>query len=402
MNNKEDNKGMDLLKDQASRFIDEISNELIEASHSIHSYAEMAFREFESSRLLANLLEQSGFTVEMGIAGMDTAFRAVYEGSAEGPTVALLAEYDALPNGHSCGHNIIGSAAVGAGIGVSKVISQIGGRIAVFGCPAEEGGGGKVFLVEKGFFDDVDVALMVHPIGGSNMLGGPNLAVSTFTVKFYGRAAHAASDPHKGINALDAVILSFQCINSLRQHVTPDVRLHGSITRGGDAPNIVPDYSEARYMVRAADKRIKDNVVERVLKCFEAGALATGCSMKVDMDSSYANRVVNMTIAEVVRNNANKLGRDVPDEPQFVSGSTDFGDVSQVVPAICLYLSIADDTVSSHSNEMREAAVSQLGDEAVIDGAKIMAMSAIDLLCDRSLVEEAARELSEVMSKRRM
>ncbi len=400
MGTESNNVDIDILKQQSVKFIDEISDRLIEVSHSIHSYAEMAFEEFKSCSLLANLLEESGFRVDTGIAGMDTSFKAVFGKNKDRPTIALLAEYDALPNGHSCGHNIIGAAAVGAGIGVSRVISQTGGKVVVFGCPAEEGGGGKVLLVNKGFFEDVDAALMIHPIGGSNMIGGPNLAVSTFTVKYHGRSAHAASDPDKGINALDAVMLAFQCINALRQHVTPDVRLHGCITRGGDAPNVIPDYSEAKYMVRAAARRNKDQVAERVLKCFEAGALATGCSMEIEPGTSYANRVVNMAIAQVLKDNLSKLGLNVPDEPQFVSGSTDFGDVSQVVPSVCLYLSIADNNVPSHSNEMREAAVSPQGDKAVLDGAKVMAMTAIDLLCNRSLLQEAKREFYERVEKK--
>jgi amidohydrolase len=392
---------IDLLKKNVIDGVDTLAPELIEASHKIHGYAEMAFKEFKSAALLEDLLESHGFKVERGVAGMDTSFRATFNGKYDGPTIAVLAEYDALPNGHSCGHNIIGVAAAGAGIALSKVLGDTPGNVVVLGCPAEEGGGGKVFLVNEGFFEGVDAALMTHPIAGTSMIGGPNLATTTFVVKYYGKSSHAASDPDEGINALDAVMLAFQCVNALRQHVTEDVRMHGYIVHGGKAPNIIPDYTEAKYMVRASHKETKDRVAEKVLNCFKAGALATGCKMEVEPGSSYADRIVNMTISRYVQANLRQLGREVQDEPVPVRGSTDFGDVSQVVPAVNTYISIAPENVASHSNEMREAALSPAGDRGAVDAAKVMAMTVIDLLTDRSILEKAWEELRQTMAARK-
>lgn len=391
----------ELLKKGVIEAVDKLTPELIEASHKIHGYAEMAFKEYKSAALLEDLLEKHGFKVERGVAGMETSFRATWKGKYDGPTIAILAEYDALPNGHSCGHNIIGVAASGAGIALSKVLGETPGNVVVLGCPAEEGGGGKVFLVKEGFFQGVDAALMTHPIAGTSMIGGANLATTTFTVKYHGKSSHAASDPDEGINALDAVILAFQCISALRQHVPEDVRMHGYIVHGGKAPNVIPDYAEAKYMVRASHKETKDRVFEKVLNCFKAGALATGCKLEVEPGFSYADRIVNMTIARHVQANVRVLGRKVQDEPVSVRGSTDFGDVSQVVPAVNVYISIAPEEVASHSNEMREAALSPVGDKGATDAAKVMAMSVIDLLKDPSILEKAWEELRQVMAARK-
>lgn len=389
------------LKSKVIREIDSLAPELLSASHAIHEYAEMAFKEYKSAALLEDLLEKYGLTVERGIAGMETAFRGMYRGKGEGPTIAMLGEYDALPHGHACGHNIIGVAAAGAGIALAKSLGDVPGNISVLGCPAEEGGGGKVFIAKEGYLNGVDAALMAHPIAGTSMIGGPNLAVTHFTIKYHGKAAHAASDPHEGINALDAMILGFQNVNALRQHVTEDVRMHGYIVNGGIAPNVIPDYTEAKYIVRAAKRVTLDKVAEQVRKCFAAGALATGATLEFDRGYSYSERVVNMTIARKVQANLRALGVEVLDEPVPVRGSTDFGDVSQLVPAVNLYIQIAPDDVASHSNEMREAAKSPAGDEGLLKAAKAMAMTAVDLLTDPALVKEAWEEHERTMASRR-
>lgn len=389
------------LKARISQEVGRLSGELIGTSHTIHGYAEPIFKEFKSAKLLADLLETHGLSVERGVAGMETSFRATCHGKTKGPTIAILGEYDALPNGHACGHNIIGTAAAGAGIALCRVLGDLPGNVVVLGCPAEEGGGGKVILVKEGFLKGVDAALMTHPIPGPTMIGGPNLAVTTFTVKYYGKAAHAASDPQEGINALDALLLAFQCINALRQHVTEDVRMHGCIVSGGKVPNVIPEYAEGKFMVRAAHRNNLDRVAQKVMSCFQAGALATGARLEVEQGMSYGDRVVNMTIARYVQANLRRLGVEVEDEPVRVRGSTDFGDVSQVVPAVNAYISIAPDTVASHSNEMREAAASPAGDKAVLDAAEAMAMTVVDLLTDASILEKAWEEHRRTMVSRR-
>jgi amidohydrolase len=389
------------LKAKVIREIDTLAPKLLSASHTIHEYAEMAFKEYKSAALLEDLLEEHGLVVERGIAGMETAFRGMYRGKGQGPTIAILGEYDALPHGHACGHNIIGVAAVGAGIALKNSLGDVPGNISVLGCPAEEGGGGKVYIAKEGYLDGVDAALMTHPIAGTSMIGGPNLAITHFTIKYHGKAAHAASDPHEGINALDAMILGFQNVSALRQHVTEDVRMHGYIIDGGKAPNVIPDYTEAKYIVRAAKRVTLDKVAEKVRKCFAAGALATGATLEFDRGFSYSERIVNMTIARKVQANLRKLGVEVQDEPIPVRGSTDFGDVSQLVPAVNAYIQIAPDSVASHSNEMREAAKSPDGDKGLLNAAKAMAMTVVDLLTDPSILKGAWEEHERAMAQRR-
>ena len=389
------------IKSKVIQEIDDLAPELLSASHAIHGYAEMAFKEFKSAALLEDLLEKYGLAVERGVAGMETAFRAMYKGKGQGPTIAILGEYDALPHGHACGHNIIGVAAAAAGIALKNSLGEVPGNISVLGCPAEEGGGGKVYLAKEGFLNGVDAALMTHPMSGKSMIGGPNLAITHFSVKYHGKAAHAASDPYEGINALDAMILGFQNVSALRQHVTEDVRMHGNIVEGGKAPNVIPDYTEAKYIVRAAKRATLEKVAEKVRKCFEAGALATGATLEFERGFSYSERIVNMPIARLVQANLRKLGIEVEDEPIPVRGSTDFGDVSQLVPAVNTYIQIAPDTVASHSNEMREAAKSPEGDKGLLDAAKAMAMTAVDLLTDPSVLKKAWKDHRQAMVDRR-
>ena len=389
------------LKAKVVSEIDKLAPELLSASQTIHGYAEMAFKEYKSAALLEDLLEKHGLAVERGIAGMETAFRGMYRGKNDGPTIAILGEYDALPHGHACGHNIIGTAAAGAGIALKNILVDVPGNISVLGCPAEEGGGGKVYIAKEGFLNGVDAALMTHPLSGMSMIGGPNLAITHFTVKFHGKASHAASDPEEGVNALDAMMLGFMNVNSLRQHVTEDVRMHGNIVAGGKAPNVIVDYTEAKYIVRAATRARLERVAEKVRKCFEAGALATGATLEFERGFSYSERIVNMTIARRVQANLRALGIEVQDEPIPVRGSTDFGDVSQLIPAVNTYIQIAPETVASHSNEMREAARSPEGDKGVLNAAKAMAMTAVDLLTDPSVLKEAWEEHRKVLASRR-
>ncbi len=389
------------MKTRIKQEVDAIAGELAQTSHAIHCLAEPPFRENKSATLLEDLLEKHHFAVERGVAGMPTAFRGTFAGTGGGPTVAILGEYDALPNGHSCGHNTIGTAAAGAGIALSRILGGVPGRVVVLGCPAEEGGGGKIILVREGFLKGVDAALMTHPISGTRMIGGPNLATTAFTVKYRGKSAHAASDPEEGINALDALLLAFQGINALRQHVTEDVRMHGCILKGGEVPNVVPDYAEGKFMVRAAHRANLDRVVQKVKNCFQSGALATGATLELEQGISYSERVVNMTIARKVQANLRGLGIEVRDEPIPVRGSTDFGDVSQVVPAVNTYISIAPDGVASHSNEMRAAAASPAGDNGLLNAAKAMAMTVVDLLTDPSILRAAREEHDRTMAARR-
>jgi amidohydrolase len=354
--------------------------QLIRLSLNIHDNPELGFKEEKASAWLTGYLEDKGFHVERGIAGLPTAFRATYgQGS---PRVALLAEYDALPKmGHGCGHNIIGVSAAGAGVASKHIVDQLGGSVVVLGTPAEEGFGGKIDIVKAGAFEEIDVAMIVHP-DTRNLSTEEALAASTLEVEFFGRPAHAAAQPHKGINALDAMILAFTSINSLRQHVRGDARIHGIITDGGEAPNIVPAHSAAVFLVRALDDDYLAELRDRVLNCFTGASVATGARLEYRWrDRIYTPIKNNMTLAGLFKQNLESLGRKVEAfDPRFGLGSTDMGNVSQVVPSIHPAIAIAPREVLIHTPEFAAAAASEAGHSGLLDAAKAMAMTVADIL----------------------
>lgn len=354
--------------------------QLIQLSLNIHNNPELAFEEEKASAWLTGYLQEHGFRIVRGITGLATAFQA---SCGQGrPAIALLAEYDALPKlGHACGHNIIGVSAVGAAVASKCVIDQLGGSVVVVGTPAEEGLGGKIEMVRAGAFNDLDVAMMVHP-NGLNMATIEALACSTLDVEFFGRPAHAASQPHKGINALEAMVLAFTSIDSLRQHVRGDARIHGIITDGGEAPNIVPAHSAAEFLVRASDNEYLAEVRDKVLNCFRGASVASGARLEYRWrDKTYAPMKNNVTMAQLFSRNLESLGRQVvPFDSSFGFGSTDMGNVSQVVPSIHPTIAIASPEVSAHTPEFAAAAASEAGHEGLIDAAKAMAMTVADIL----------------------
>lgn len=386
------------LKQRVLEYIDEMTDSLIHISQTIHANPELAFEEYKSMALLSETAERHGFTVERGVAGLDTAFVATSTGEEAGPTVAFVAEFDALPGvGHACGHNIIGTAALGAGMAMQAIRREFPGTIKIIGTPAEEKGGGKVIMVERGIFDDVDAAMMVHP-GVKAMTTRGTLASNKLRFEFFGKAAHAAASPDMGINALDACIHTFVNINALRQHVTPDVRIHGIITHGGEAANVVPAYAAAEFSVRAASSDASFAVAEKVARCAEAGALAAGAEVKVHRTTHYANRIANPTLARLFEENIRPLGEDVQ-EPAVGErmGSSDMGNVSQMVPAIHPYVTIADPGTAGHTPEFAAAAASERGNQALIRSAKAMALTALDLLTQPELMAQAKTEFESMV-----
>lgn len=380
------------------RVVDEVEarrDELIRISDTIHANPELAFEEFESAALLTSVLEQEGFTVQRGVAGLETAFVALYTSqNGDRPAVAVLSEYDALAGlGHACGHNIIGTASVGAALVLRPILDRLPGTIQVIGTPGEEGGGGKITMVEAGVFDGVDAAMMVHP-STRTMTRRNSLACYELKMEFFGQAAHAAGSPDKGINALDACVLTYNNISALRQQLTDDVRIHGIITHGGSAPNIIPDYTAAEFLVRAVEKDAALAVLARVEDCARAGALAAGAEVKLTRaDEHYANMIPNTVLADLFDANLAALGREVQlPVPNERMGSTDMGNVSHVVPALHPYITIAPEEVAGHSPEFRAAAVSPEGHVGLLDAAKALAMTAIDLFSNPGLVDAAREE----------
>lgn len=389
---------VDTLRDQIIASLEENKEKYIEISHAIHDRPEIGNEEFYASKTHAELLESEGFTVERGVAGHETALLARRKSDKPGPAIAFLAEYDALPGlGHACGHNIIGTTSVSAAIALSKVIDETGGEVVVFGTPAEEGGpngSAKGSFVKHGLLEGIDAALMVHP-ANSTRITSNSLAVDPLDFEYIGKPAHGAGSPHHGINALDAVIGLFNGINALRQHVTDDVRIHGIITHGGDAPNIVPEYAKARFFIRAATRKTCSDVTARVKAIAEGSALATGAKLNViAFQNEVDNLVLNRTYDAVFKEELEQLGEYVSTEERNGLGSTDAGNISQVVPTIHPYIQIGPESLVAHTDEFREAAKSPKGDEALILGAKGLALTALRLVTDGEVLTEIKEEFT--------
>jgi amidohydrolase len=349
---------------------------------------------------LADALERHGFEVERGVGGVETAFRAVMPGgNGDGPTVALLAEYDALPGiGHGCGHNLIAMSNLGAGLGAKAAMRSLPGRLIVLGTPAEEGGGGKIRLLEAGVFKDVDVALSSHPSSNRTIIPVDipkdqswSLAMVGYRYAYHGRAAHAAVVPHEGINALNAVIHLFTGIDALRQHLRDDVRIHGIITDGGKAPNVVPDFAAANFMLRSRDRDYLHEVVEKVRRVAEGAAQLTDARLEIlPAHPLYENVRPNAVLVKAARANAAAIGMPIDATPAGWNGggaSTDFGNVSQMLPAFYLRFAVSREPVAGHSTAMTEAAKSTLAHDNAIATAKVLALTACDLLTTPALLE---------------
>lgn len=385
------------MKSTINHEIEQLRSDFYKISQYIGKNPELGHEEFKASKILAETLSTHGFLVEMGTCGLATAFEAVYDSGAPGPSLGFMAEYDALPEiGHACGHNLIGTMAVAAAIGLGKVVKQSGGKIYVYGTPAEETRGGKVTMAEEGIFNHLDVAMMVHPLFRHEK-SGSSLAMDAIQFEFFGRSAHAASSPHEGINALDAVIQTFNGINALRQHVTPDVRIHGIIPEGGKAANIVPDYAVAQFYVRAQHRGYLNELLEKVKGCAQGAALATGARLETSFyELSYDDLITNEVLSDVFTENLVELGIN-PSEihGKGGGGSLDMGNVSQIVPSIHPYVKICDEPHACHTHEFREAAMSDQGFEGLILGAKCMANTAYDVLTKPELLTKIKEEFDK-------
>ncbi len=381
------------------RQVDSLSEELIAISDWMYHNPELGHQEHQAAEKLVNLLQFNGFKVEKPYAGMATAFRAEYSNGIEGPNIAIFAEYDALPGiGHGCGHNLIGTSAVGAAIAIKKAVPSFPGKIIVFGSPAEEGvvdnAGGKVLIADAGGMKDIDAAMMVHP-SNVNRLGSSSNARYAMELTFTGQTAHAAGAPQDGINALDAAIQTFNGFNALRQHVTPDVRIHGIIAEGGVAPNIVPDRAVIRMYVRSADSEYLNEVVEKVKNCARGAALATGAQVKFRKTANtYKNMINNQVLNEIFKNNVESLGKVIEPAGKRGAGSTDMANISHEVPSIHPYLSLSDTKVIGHSTDMADATITDKGHHCLVLAAKAMAGTAYDLLTDKALLEQAKQEFN--------
>jgi amidohydrolase len=367
-------------KDRIDAVVAEHAEVLLDASHQIHARPELGFDEHFAHGVLSSVLEGAGLQVTRGAYGVPTAFEAV--AGTGGPRVAVLCEYDALPViGHACGHNIIGTAGIGAGIAAAAVAEELGGTVVILGTPAEEGGGGKIVLAERGAFDDVDAALMVHPAGLDLSRFGA-IAIQQLEVTYHGRAAHAAAAPQAGRNALDAAVLGYVNVAALRQHIRPDERIHGIFTEAGDAPNVVPARAAATWYVRSPTVRGLHKLKARVLTCLQAGAEAAGCTMEhAWLDPAFADMVDNDPMIELYRDNLARTGRTLidPVSTDAIIGSTDMGNISHIVPSIHPMIAVSPPSVAIHTADFVRYARADEGDRAVLDGARAMAGTVADL-----------------------
>ncbi len=370
-------------KERASEYVLSISELLVDISHQIWEQPELAFEERHAHDLLCRTLSEVGLEAQPHAYDLETAFQA--SAGTEGPEIAVICEYDALPGiGHACGHNVIAAAGLGAGLAAASLAAELGGRVRILGTPAEEGGGGKVFMLRKGAFEGLDAAMMVHP-ADHNLPTLTTLAVHCLKVHYTGVASHAAAAPHLGRNALDAAVLGYMNVAALRQHIRSDERVHGVFLNAGEAPNIVPRAASAHWFVRAATTQQLEELEARVVDCLAAGALAAGCVMDIEwLDPAYSEMSDNDLLLSRYQKNAEPLGRPFadPEVVGYVMGSTDMGNVSQVLPTIHPLIAVAPEGVSIHTPEFAAFARNEAGDRAVIDGATALAATIIDCWLD--------------------
>lgn len=368
------------LKQTATDAFRSVEPELREISRWMYQNPEIGYEEHQSSARLASFLHEHGFSVNHPTHGLPTAFEATVGSS--GPRVVICCEYDALPDvGHACGHNIIATAALGAGVAVAGLVDQLGIRVTVLGTPAEEGGGGKVDLILAGALEDAAAAMMIHP-SPYDLLDPSFQARASFTVEYTGKESHAAFAPHAGVNALDAFVQAYMNVATLRQQILPTDRVHCIIDHGGEASNIIPSYTRSTWGIRSADGDRLEELIPKVMACFEAAAKATGCQVEiVSAGHPYGNMVNEPTMTALFQANSTALGRPLATEADkgAAGGSSDMGNVSQVVPSIHPMIGIETNGAVNHQREFAAATITESGDQAITDGALAMAHTIIDM-----------------------
>lgn len=392
---------LDAQKKQVCAIVDDLRHELLEASHAIHARPELAFEESFACERLVTTLERHDLGATRGAYGLPTAFACSF-GRTSGPSLSILSEYDALPGiGHACGHNVIAAIGLGAALALAKVGTALPGRVRYLGTPAEERGGGKEIMARHGAFDGVDAAMMVHP-AGFDMACMPSIALAELEAIYHGRAAHASAMAHRGLNALDGIVSAYQAIAQLRQHIEQTERIHGIITEGGLAPNIVPERAAGRFYVRARDGVSLAALKKRVQACFEGAALATGTRLEMRWGQvDCLDLKNNEPLAATYVANATRLGREFIDPahlPPGLAGSTDMGNVSHRVPSIHPLIAVSPPSVVIHNPDFTSHAASPKADQAVIDGAKALAMTTLDFFADEALRDAARADFARTQA----
>ncbi|WP_297598029.1 M20 family metallopeptidase [uncultured Cetobacterium sp.] len=383
------------MKQQILQYIDRERKILTSLGDFIFDNPEIGLEEFQSSKKIIDILEKNGFKIEMGIGGFETAFRATYENGIDGASIGLLCEYDALEGmGHACAHHLQGPSVLGAALSLKENLKVENYKIVVYGTPAEETIGAKVKMLENGCFNDIDVALMMH--------GAPDtttdiksLALSNFTVKFHGVRSHAALAPEKGRSALDGLLILFQGIEFLREHVREEVKMHYTITNAGGPANVVPKYAEAKFSLRSYDRAYLNHVIERFKKVVQGASLMTETEFEVIETKSLNNKIPVLKLNQILMDNAKIMKAPRISPPREKTGSTDFGNVMYHVPGSCIRVAFVPQGTSSHSDEFLAAGKTEEAHAAILLGAKILAGSAYDIITNKEYFEEIKREFEE-------
>jgi amidohydrolase len=382
------------LKDIANAAIDAAAPRLVDASENIHANVEYAFKEFKAQRWLCDVLKGNGFAVEEGLGTLATAFRGVVKSSRPGPRIAFLSEFDGMePYGHSCGHNVGGPASVGAAIGLASVIEQLGGEVVSLGTPGEEGGGGKNFLHAEGFFEGIDAMMLIYP-GRDNIAHSRALTATRVQFEFFGQAAHGAARPELGLNALDAMNLAFNGIAFLRQQLPSDVRVHYIVTNGGTRGNVIPDHTAAVLTIRANENSTIDAVIPRIDNCLQGAAMMTGTRLERHWRESRGRPLLsNFAMAQALDRNLQAVGRKTrPRDELSGAWGGDTSNISWFVPTVQPQIAMTE--FPPHSHEFHNASVGPAAQSAIIDAAKAMAMTAIDLIADTALLASVKQEFA--------
>lgn len=386
------------LKLASDRYVESKMDELWDISKFIHENPELGFEEYKASKIQTEYLERHGFEVETEIAGLNTAFKATYSNGNKTPVIAIISEYDALPIGHACGHNLISVSALGAAVALKDAMinANINGTLLVIGTPAEEGGGGKIVLLKNGIFKNIDAVLMMHPTSYTNRLAGACLSSNRFEVEFIGKSAHSGSHPDNGINALSTANLFLTGLAFLRQHFKADYRLSSIIKEGGNAVGLIPENAKVIGSMGAFSLSDLKDLSERVRKCAEGTAFALGCDVNISIDEGYQGRVPNETLSNVCKKELLAIGEDVMEGMPIDYGGEDLGNVSRFIPICNPYISIFKDyKISNHTEEFKKLAISEAGYNCIKVSSKIMSRTAIELFNNASYIDKAKDELRE-------
>lgn len=383
-----------IMREQFIQKSNAIKGELTELIQKMYENPELGNEEFKAYQWQMDILRNHGFEIIEEFSGVKTGYKAIYDSKKEGRTVAYMSEYDALPGiGHGCGHNILGATSLGAGIILKDFVDELGGKVVIFGTPAEETSGAKVTYAENGDFGGLDFAMMAHP-ANAFMKSGTSLALEPVAFEFFGKASHAAADPESGVNALDAAILTINAINALREHIRPDSRVHGIVVEGGKAANVVPEYAKLEYYVRSTTKTYNLDLLEKIKNCARAGALATGCKLEIiKYEFSYDNLVTNQILSNVFNETILEVADIVMDEPKKSTGSLDLGQVSQFCPTIHPYFDITNNKkIAGHTREMADSTITPYALDNMVITSAALALTAYKLMKDETLFNKMMDE----------